>query len=91
MEQRAVTFNRPTLAQSVLPSMVSAGKGALIVTGNTAAWRAGATFIIRQRRRWHQLARLTCTRLSENEGACPISVNSAELMLLTVPSLSCRQ
>lgn len=27
------------LAQSVLPAMVSAGEGALIVTGNTAAWR----------------------------------------------------
>lgn len=27
------------LAQSVLPGMVTAGEGALIVTGNTAAWR----------------------------------------------------
>lgn len=28
------------LAQSVLPAMVTAGEGVLIVTGNTAAWRS---------------------------------------------------
>ncbi len=31
------------------------------------------------------------TRLSEKDGAWPISVKAAEEMLFTVPSLSCRQ
>ncbi len=38
-----------------------------------------------------QFARETSTRLSENEGAWPISVKAADEMLLTVPSLSWRQ
>ena len=33
----------------------------------------------------------TCTKLSKNVGECPMSPNSAELVMLTVPLLSCRQ
>jgi len=38
-----------------------------------------------------QFARATSTRLSENDGAWPMSVKADEEMLLTVPSLSWRQ
>ncbi len=39
----------------------------------------------------NQVINSTCTRLSENVGACPILTNSAELILLTVPLFNCRQ
>ena len=39
----------------------------------------------------NQVITSTCTRLSENVGACPILTNSAELILLTVPLFNCRQ
>src|SRR5690606_29753337 len=38
-----------------------------------------------------QETRATCTRLSEKLGACPMSANSAELMMFTVPGVNCRQ
>ena len=38
-----------------------------------------------------QFARATSTRLSEKDGAWPMSVKAPDEMLLTVPSLSWRQ
>ncbi len=51
---------------------------------------AGAP-IRRQAAPIRQFARETSTRLSENDGAWPMSVKAPDEMLFTVPSLSWRQ